>query len=154
MLTRLGTPQLLVATASLAAAGLVMVYSASALRAELLFGNPAVYLLRQTVGLVIGVALALLIVRAPLGLLRRCGMPAWALTTLLIAATLTPLGLEENGARRWLALGPLTFQPLELANAQETQRFVLDAATLSNGLYLWRVRGNTFTETRLVTLVK
>ncbi len=115
MLTRLGTPQLLVATASLAAAGLVMVYSASALRAELLFGNPAVYLLRQTVGLVIGVALALLIVRAPLGLLRRCGMPAWALTTLLIAATLTPLGREENGARRWLALGPLTFQPLELA---------------------------------------
>ena len=33
----------------------------------------------------------------------------------LIAVLVTPLGKEINGARRWLALGPIGFQPSELA---------------------------------------
>ena len=39
-----------------------------------------------------------------------------ALTVALLLAVLaTPLGEEFNGARRWLALGPIGFQPSELA---------------------------------------
>lgn len=33
----------------------------------------------------------------------------------LVAVLVTPLGKEINGARRWLALGPVGFQPSELA---------------------------------------
>jgi cell division protein FtsW len=34
---------------------------------------------------------------------------------MLVAVLVTPLGREINGARRWLALGPIGFQPSELA---------------------------------------
>ncbi len=34
---------------------------------------------------------------------------------MLLAVLVTPLGREINGARRWLALGPIGFQPSELA---------------------------------------
>jgi cell division protein FtsW len=36
-------------------------------------------------------------------------------TFAMLAAVMTPLGREINGARRWLSLGPLGFQPSELA---------------------------------------
>ena len=80
MLNRLGTAHLLAGSALLLSIGLVMVYSASALRAELLYGSSAVYLGRQLTGMALGVAAALLISRLPLewiarefaGMLPRC----------------------------------------------------------------------------------
>ncbi len=115
MLTRVGAPQLLVASSFLVAIGLVMVFSASALRAELLFGSSTFFLLRQLGGLAAGVAIAALLARAPQPLLQRVAYPAWAISTLLVFASLTPLGVNVNGANRWLSLGPIAFQPLEVA---------------------------------------
>ena len=115
MLNRFGSSQLLATSAFLAGAGLVMVYSASAPRAELLTDSSAFYLLRQLSGLLIGLIGALLLFRTPLEWIARLSFPLWTLSCLLIAATLTPLGLSQNGATRWLALGPISFQPLELA---------------------------------------
>ncbi|HVX87149.1 MAG TPA: putative peptidoglycan glycosyltransferase FtsW [Phycisphaerae bacterium] len=52
----------------------------------------------------------------PFGMLRS---PATWLTVitigLLVAVLVTPFGKEINGARRWFALGPIGFQPSELA---------------------------------------
>ena len=115
MLSRLGTPQLLVSAAFLVSSGLVMVYSASAPRAALVFGSSGGYLWRQAGGLALGLAAAVVLARTPLHWIQKGGIPFWALSTLLVAATLTPLGAEANGASRWIALGPVTFQPLELA---------------------------------------
>ena len=115
MLSRIGTAHLVAASALLASAGLVMVYSASALRAELLFGTSALYLLRQLLGLALGLVAAAVLASVPLAWIRRSGIALWLVATALVAATLTPLGIEENGARRWLLLGPLSFQPLEVA---------------------------------------
>ncbi|MFQ5515476.1 MAG: putative lipid II flippase FtsW [Myxococcota bacterium] len=113
MLSRLGTPHLLVCTTLLVGTGLVMVYSASALRAEVSFGSAWIYLARQLAGLGLGLVAAYLLSRVPLTWLGRLAYPAWIGGTLLLLLTLTPLGLEENGARRWLAVGGLTLQPLE-----------------------------------------
>jgi cell division protein FtsW len=115
MLTAIGSPHLVVSAVFLITCGTIMVYSASALRAELLFGSSSVYLLRQLAGLALGTAAAFAVARVPSEWLRRTGIPFWALTCVLLAATLSPLGLMENGASRWLAIGPLSFQPLELA---------------------------------------
>jgi cell division protein FtsW len=115
VLTRVGTPQLLVATSFLVAGGLVMVYSASALHAEIVFGDGSVYMLRQLSGLALGLCAALFLSRVPLQLVRRSGYALWVMSALLLVITLTPLGISENGARRWLSLGGVVFQPLEFA---------------------------------------
>ena len=115
MLTRAGAPQLIVAASFLLATGLVMVFSASALRAELFFGNSTFFVLRQAGGLLIGVAVAAAIARVPQVWLQRGAYPAWALATALVFASLTPLGLSVNGADRWVSFGGFAFQPLELA---------------------------------------
>jgi cell division protein FtsW len=111
----MGTPQLLVALALLVGGGLVMVYSASAARSDVYYGVTWAYLLRQLTALGVGGIAFALLHRVPLPWLERLAYLAWALGVLLIAATLTPLGVEVNGAHRWLMLGPLRFQPLEPA---------------------------------------
>jgi cell division protein FtsW len=115
VLNRFGTQHLVLSAALLLGLGLVMVYSASAMRAEAEFGSSGVYLLRQLQGIGAGIALGLVAARIPLLLVRRTAPLLWLASVLLIAATLTPLGVAQNGARRWLALGPVVFQPLEIA---------------------------------------
>ena len=114
-MSRFGAPQLLVAVALLLGGGLVMVYSASAVRAEFQFGQPHAYLLRQAVAAAVGGVALLALARMPLAWLERLGYAAWAASVVGIAATFGPLGVEANGARRWLAIGPVSFQPLEFA---------------------------------------
>ena len=116
MLSRVGTPHLLVSATFLAGMGLVMVYSASALRAEISFGSSAVYFWRQAMGLALGVLVALVAWRVPLGAIRRTSYLLWGLALAALIATLTSLGVEANHARRWLAFGDVVvFQPLEVA---------------------------------------
>lgn len=115
MLSRLGTPQLLVSTALLLGIGTVMVYSASAMRAEAEFGSSTVYLVRQLQGIALGVGLGAIAARAPHAWLRLAAPFAWLVGTLLVAATLTPLGLAQNGAQRWLGVAGWSFQPLEVS---------------------------------------
>lgn len=115
MLTRLGTPQLVAAVALLLGGGLVMTYSASAARAELIYDSTWIYVGRQLIALALGTAGALVLARIPLAWLSRLGYVAYAAALAALLATHTPLGVEENGARRWLALGPVSFQPLEPA---------------------------------------
>ena len=115
MLSRFGAPHLLVAVTLLVGSGLVMVYSASAARSDVYFGVTWAIALRQLVGAGLGVAALIAASRVPLDWLERLAWVCWGLGVLGIALTLGPLGIDVNGARRWLAIGPLSFQPLELA---------------------------------------
>jgi cell division protein FtsW len=114
MLSRVGTPHLLAATALLGALGPFIVYSASAVHSDLTFGSSTVYLWRQLQGLALGLIAAIVLSRVPLVWLRRTGIVVWALTVGLLALTLSPLGVEQHGARRWVQLGGIIVQPLEL----------------------------------------
>jgi cell division protein FtsW len=115
MLSRFGISELLVAAILLLGFGLVMVYSASAARAEVVFGTSFAYLGRQSLALVIGLAVGALCFFTPLAWLEKVAYAAWALSVLALLATFTPLGVGENGARRWIMIGSFPFQPLEPA---------------------------------------
>lgn len=94
--------------------GLVMLSSASYVSALQRHGDSYYFIKRQLLFALVGVAMMLVIPYFNYQLLRR-----WAVKILIVAAVLlgliwTPLGVEVNGARRWLNLG-VQFQPSEIA---------------------------------------
>lgn len=106
---------LLGAAVLLAGFGLVMIVSASAPLAERMGQSPFAFGLRQTLGLGLGAAAGLAVLLAPWKVVRRAGVPFYVLTLLAMFLVHSPIGVEVNGAPRWIDLGPLNLQPSELA---------------------------------------
>jgi cell division protein FtsW len=107
---------LLTATFCLLAGGAVMVYSASSAR-TLLEGNGdgTTYLVKYVVYGAIGLVAMHVISRHGLVPARRYTRLILAVAFALLVLVLVPgLGLQINGARRWLGAGPLAFQPSEV----------------------------------------
>ena len=105
---------LVLVTLGLVAFGLVMVYSASSARAALAAGDPAYFLKRQAVNALVGLAALVLLSRLDLRVVRRLAGPLLVASVVLLVAVLV-VGTSVKGAKRWLPLGPLEFQPSELA---------------------------------------
>ncbi|MEW6465716.1 putative lipid II flippase FtsW [Tibeticola sp.] len=110
---------LLWVTVALLAWGLVMVYSASvAMPDNPKFANYAHthFLMRHLVSLVLGFAVALLAYQVPMARWEKAAPWIFVLAILLLVAVLIPfVGRGVNGARRWISLGIMNFQPSELA---------------------------------------
>lgn len=95
-------------------AGVVMVASASISFADGEFGDPFHYLRRQSAALVVGVGIGALVALVDLRVWKwLAGFGALAGIAALSAVLLPGLGLEANGAVRWLDLGVATFHPGE-----------------------------------------
>jgi cell division protein FtsW len=105
---------LVLVTLALVAFGLVMVYSATSAPAALERTDPMSYLKKQGVYAFIGIALMMLASRFDYRRLRLLA-PALVLTALGGCLAVLVIGTRINGARRWIELGPATFQPSELA---------------------------------------
>jgi len=115
-LWRRGDRALLLAVAALTAFGLVMVFSASEVQGWLWFHNAAYYFERQLMWLALGVVLLFAGASVDYHRLRPLAWPIGIATVVLMVLVLLPhFGVEVNGARRWLRLGPLQMQPAELA---------------------------------------
>ncbi|MCW7752555.1 putative lipid II flippase FtsW [Desulfobotulus sp. H1] len=100
----------------LMATGLVMVYSASASRAALIFGSEYHFLSRQAVHMVAGFGILILFRFFPYRFLAGLAYPILALAfAFLIAVLFSQYGHSAGGAQRWLHLGPVSFQPSEMA---------------------------------------
>ncbi|MAT15406.1 MAG: putative lipid II flippase FtsW [Planctomyces sp.] len=94
--------------------GIVMVYSASITSWPTEFEQ--IYLSRHLVRLAIGVSLAYVCYLIPPRIWYQLAPAIFVFTLLLLAMVLAPgLGKTVNGAQRWLQLGPLRFQPSDLA---------------------------------------
>jgi cell division protein FtsW len=106
----------MLAVGALTAFGLVMVFSASEVQGWLWFHNAAYYFERQLIWLGLGLVLLGVSAHVDYHRLRPLAWPLGLVTVALLLLVLLPhFGVEVNGARRWLRLGPLQMQPAELA---------------------------------------
>ena len=105
---------LVLVTLGLVAFGLVMVYSATSAPAALARTDPMSYLKKQGVYALIGVALMMTATRFDYRRLRLLA-PTLLVSALFLCLAVLAVGTRVNGARRWIAFGPATFQPSELA---------------------------------------
>lgn len=97
----------------LLAIGLVMVASASVSIAERQMNDPLYFFWRQAAFVVVGLIAAYSVLRVRLVYWERLG-PYCLLVGLTMLVVVLLLGREINGSTRWLALGPVNFQPSEL----------------------------------------
>lgn len=96
-------------------AGLVMVASASSYYALTAFSDSNHFLTRQLIFAVVGVVFMMIISRIDYHIYKRWAYLAYAVSLTLLVLVLTPLGVEVNGAKRWLGFGELLrFQPSEI----------------------------------------
>src|SRR5712692_3665951 len=96
--------------------GVVMVYSASAIMATDRFRDPYFFLKKQLVWALLGSACLLVALRMDYRRLERFQWPILiAAAVLLVLVLVPPFGQAINGTRRWIRLGPVSFQPAELA---------------------------------------
>ena len=107
---KLASTLLVFVVSALLALGLVMLYSATMFHRGWAFWGSQV--LWCCIGLVVCLGAAV----ADYQVLKKISAPALVLAFLLLVAVMLPgLGLERNGARRWLQLPGTTFQPSEFA---------------------------------------
>lgn len=100
----------------LTALGTVMVYSASAVTAEARLHDQFYFLERQLVAGAVGLGLLVAMVRLGYQRLEPLAYPILIGTLLAMVLVLVPgIGRTGGGARRWLDLGVVSFQPAEAA---------------------------------------
>jgi cell division protein FtsW len=108
--------QLLFPVLLLVGMGIVMVYSASSALAIKKFGSDVYFLKKHAVFALVGICALVLCRHVPYRVYRGLTYPLLAFAGLLLLAVLaSPLGVTAGGAKRWLRLGPVQFQPSELA---------------------------------------
>lgn len=96
--------------------GLVVIADASSVSAFRDFGNRWYYLKLQSIWAAAGLAFFFISSRLPLSRLEKAAFPLFIMTLVSLVVVLIPhIGTQLLGARRWLSLGPLSFQPAELA---------------------------------------
>mgnify|MGYP003582374406 CR=1 FL=1 len=91
---------------------LMMIYSASIAYATHDGGSPFYYLERQMAFVAVGGVAALAVSRIPMIRWKKWTPPILIASFVLLAAVL--FGREINGAKRWIALGPVNIQPSEI----------------------------------------
>lgn len=110
--------------------GLIMVSSASMVAGETKYGSTFYFLSRHLVWLAIAFFAGAVAMRVPVAILQKYAFVFLGLAVLLLVLVLIPgIGRRINGSTRWISLGPLTFQPSEVAKL---------AVVLYMGSYLLR----------------
>ena len=122
--------------------GLVMLWSASYAQSEFDTGyrDSTRYLRRQAFCAAIGLGAMVFFSRIPAGVWYRLAWPLYGSSILLLLSVLV-IGQEVNGAKRWISIAGIQFQPSEVAKfaqillfARLTRRFGPEAKTFRYGV--------------------
>jgi cell division protein FtsW len=105
---------LVAAVLTLTAFGTVMVFSSGAVFAARKYGDATYFLKRELVYAVLGLVAFTFATRVDYAIYRRLAYPLLGVSVLALAAVLK-IGSRAGGAIRWFRLGPLSFQPGEMA---------------------------------------
>jgi len=107
---------LLLIVCALVGTGIVMVYSSSSISADTKFGDSIHFLKRQSCFALIGLLLMFFVMNIRYQVLQRVVYPIIIISFLLLTLVLIPgIGTTIGGSTRWFRIGPLSFQPSELA---------------------------------------
>jgi len=95
--------------------GLITLYSGSLSHAERLFNDSLYFVKRQSINMVIGFILLIIIASVNLEIVRK-HLPKIIVFTLILSILpfFPGIGISKNGAARWIGIGSATFQPSEL----------------------------------------
>lgn len=94
--------------------GLVFLYSTSEYNGRIRFGDSAYYFKKQLFATSLGLLVMYAVTKTDYRRLVSCG-PWFYILSLGLSAAVLVAGQEINGSKRWLSLGPLSFQPSEFA---------------------------------------
>ena len=94
--------------------GLVMLYSTSAYEASVTFKNDMHYFEKQSLISLAAFVLMLIFSRVDYHIYAKYAWPLYIISNVLLIAT-RYVGRTINGARRWIYIGSISFQPAELA---------------------------------------
>ena len=116
--------------------GLIMIYSSSYVFSEYKFNNPYKYLLQQSVFLIIGIILMIIISKIDYNIYKKYANTFLGICFLLLVLVLIPgVGSIRNGSRSWFGILGFGFQPSELS---KIALIIFTSKYLSNNDYLKR----------------
>jgi cell division protein FtsW len=109
-------PWLVLGVAALVGLGTVMVFNVSYFYGREQFGDPMHFARKHAISVGLGIAAAFLASRLSSARYRQLAYPLLGVAVFLLVAVLVPhVGVRRSGAQRWFPLGPLSFQPTEVA---------------------------------------
>lgn len=117
MRLRKGPPDfvLFITTLLLIGIGLVMVFSSSAVTANIRYDDAYYFFKKQLLWALIGLVCMLVVMKLNYLRLKDLAIPLMIFALLCLVLVITPLGIEAKGATRSLGVGFLRFSPSELA---------------------------------------
>ncbi len=94
--------------------GLVILYSTSAYNGEVKFHDSFYYLKKQAFATLLGIAGMFVVANMDYHIWKHVAVLGY-FTAILLSVAVLFIGDEYNGSKRWLSLGPFSFQPSEFA---------------------------------------
>ncbi len=95
--------------------GLVMIYSTSSYEASMKGWSPDYYLVKQMQATFLGAIVMIFFAVVDYHFWKKFAGIGYIISIICFILILTPLGIEANGAKRWIGVGSISFQPAELA---------------------------------------
>ncbi len=107
---------LLIPTITLLIIGYIMIFSTTSLKGLSEFNDSYYFIKRHTIFVFVGVLLFFIALKIPIQKYKHYALTGYLLITFLLIITLIPgIGVKIGGAQRWINLGGIQFQPVEIA---------------------------------------